>query len=208
MGEVFVSTHPQVLHDLTILRDQRTPPLAFRAALHRISLLLLQAATTDLPTRKVLVQTPLESAEGFALAEDVAFAPILRAGLGMVDAALHILPRAEVWHLGFYRDETSLRPVRYYSPLGTRALPSTVIVLDPMLATGGSAVAAIDELKRHGAQRVKFVGVLAAPEGIARVREAYPEVSLYLAAIDRTLNEHGYILPGLGDAGDRQFGTA
>ncbi|NPA31948.1 MAG: uracil phosphoribosyltransferase [Chloroflexi bacterium] len=208
MSEIFVSTHPLVLHELSILRDRDTPPPAFRAALHRISLLLLQSATVDLPTRKVIVQTPLESAEGLTLDARVGFAPILRAGLGMVNAALEILPEAEVWHLGFYRDETTLQPVRYYSPLGEQPLPEVMYVLDPMLATGGSAVAAIRELKLHGAQQVKFVGVLAAPEGIARVREAYPDVALYLAAVDRALNEHGYILPGLGDAGDRQFGTA
>lgn len=207
MSEIFVSTHPLVLHDLSILRDRTTGPAAFRAALHRVSLLLLQAATADLPTRKIIVQTPLESAEGLTLNARVGFAPILRAGLGMVDAALTVLPEAEVWHLGFYRDETTLQPVKYYSPLGQRPLPEVMILLDPMLATGGSAVAAITELKRHGARQVKFVGVLAAPEGIARVREAHPEVSIYLAAVDRALNEHGYILPGLGDAGDRQFGT-
>ena len=208
MSEIFVSTHPLVLHDLTLLRDAETPPAAFRAALHRVALILLHTATAELPTRKTIVHTPLESAEGFALRGRVAFAPILRAGLGMVPAALEMLPQAEVWHLGFYRNESTLQPVQYYSPLGKRPLPETVFLLDPMLATGGSAVAAITELKRHGARHVKFVGVLAAPEGIARVREAHSDVDLYLAAVDRALNEHGYILPGLGDAGDRQFGTA
>ncbi len=208
MSEVFVSPHPLVLHDLTILRHRETPPARFREALHRVALLVLQEALADLSTRKVLVPTPLESAEGFVLDEQVAFVPILRAGLGLVPAALQWLPTAEVWHLGLYRDENTLQPVRYYSPLGRRPLPPTVVILDPMLATGGSAVAAIAEVLRHGARRVKFVGVLAAPEGIARVREAYPQVQIYLAAVDRALNEHGYILPGLGDAGDRQFGTA
>ncbi len=208
MSEIFVSTHPIVLHELSVLRDRNTPPAVFRQALHRVALALLQAATGDLDTRKVIVQTPLESAEGLALNVRVGLAPILRAGLGMVEAGLTWLPQAEVWHLGFYRDETTLQPVKYYSPLGTRPLPEVMIVLDPMLATGGSAVAAVNELRRHGARRVKFVGVLAAPEGIARLREAHPEVQIYLAAVDRALNEHGYILPGLGDAGDRQFGTA
>lgn len=208
MSEIFVSTHPIVLHELSVLRDRNTPPAVFRQALHRVALALLQAATGDLDTRKVIVQTPLESAEGLALNVRVGLAPILRAGLGMVEAGLAWLPQAEVWHLGFYRDETTLQPVKYYSPLGTRPLPEVMIVLDPMLATGGSAVAAVNELRRHGARRVKFVGVLAAPEGIARLREAHPEVQIYLAAVDRALNEHGYILPGLGDAGDRQFGTA
>ncbi len=208
MSEIFVSTHPIVLHELSVLRDRNTPPAVFRQALHRVALALLQAATGDLDTRKVIVQTPLESAEGLTLNVRVGLAPILRAGLGMVEAGLTWLPQAEVWHLGFYRDETTLQPVKYYSPLGTRPLPEVMIVLDPMLATGGSAVAAVNELRRHGARRVKFVGVLAAPEGIARLREAHPEVQIYLAAVDRALNEHGYILPGLGDAGDRQFGTA
>ena len=208
MSEIFVSTHPIVLHELSVLRDRNTPPAVFRQALHRVALALLQAATGDLDTRKVIVQTPLESAEGLTLNVRVGLAPILRAGLGMVEAGLTWLPQAEVWHLGFYRDETTLQPVKYYSPLGTRPLPEVMIVLDPMLATGGSAVAAVNELRRHGARQVKFVGVLAAPEGIARLREAHPEVQIYLAAVDRALNEHGYILPGLGDAGDRQFGTA
>ncbi len=208
MSEIFVSTHPLVLHDLTVLRNRVTPPPAFRAALHRVTLLLLHAATADLPTRKVIVPTPLESAEGLALDAAVGFAPILRAGLGMVEAALTLLPQAQVWHLGFYRDEVTLQPVKYYSPLGRQTLPEIMFVLDPMLATGGSAVAAVNELKKHGARRVKFVGLLAAPEGIARLREAHPDVDIFLAAVDRTLNAKGYILPGLGDAGDRQFGTA
>jgi len=209
MSEIFVSTHPLVLHDLSILRDRETQPPAFRAALHRVALTLLHTATADLPTRKIIVQTPLESAEGLTLRVRVGLAPILRAGLGMVPAGLEILPMAEVWHLGFYRDETTLQPVKYYSPLHRgRPLPEVMFLLDPMLATGGSAVAAITELKRHGARQIKFIGVLAAPEGIARVREAHPDVHIYLAAVDRALNEQGYILPGLGDAGDRQFGTA
>ncbi len=202
-----VSSHPLVKHKLGLLRRRDTPPWLFRALIRELTLLLLYEATADLPVAPKRVETPLEVAEVSALSQTVGFAPILRAGLGMVEAALELLPTADVRHLGIYRDHATLLPVEYYSRLHGVPTADVYLVLDPMLATGQSAVAAVDMLERWGASQVKFVGLIGAPEGTRALRDAHPELDIYLAAEDRQLNDAGYILPGLGDAGDRQFRT-
>lgn len=207
MENVFPSTHPLVAHKLTKLRDEKTDPKKFRELVREISALLAYEATTDLLLQPRQVQTPLTSMQGEELLQKVGLVPILRAGLGMVEGVWGLMPSAEVWHIGLYRDERTLKPVEYYNKLPIEPTVSVCLVLDPMLATGGSAVATIDVLKRWGVTRIKFVGLIGAPEGIALVRANHPEVPIHLAAIDERLNERGYILPGLGDAGDRQFGT-
>ncbi len=207
MAQVFLSTHPLVQHKLALLRDERTDPKKFRELVREISVLLVYEATADLQTEPVLVQTPLGRAEGRRLLEKVGLIPILRAGLVMVEGAWQMLPGAEVWHIGLSRDERTLQPVEYYSRLPVSPTVDVCLVLDPMLATGGSAVAAVDILKRWGARRIKFVGIIAAWPGLNRFTQAHPDVPVYLAAVDNHLNEAGYIVPGLGDAGDRMFGT-
>ncbi len=208
MSQVHVVNHPVVAHWLRVLRDKHTPPPTFRQALDIVTHLLLYAATQDLETEPVDVETPLEATQGARLKSRVGFAPILRAGLGMIPAALHLFPQAQVWHLGFYRDETTLQPVEYYDPFRHKACTVDVTyILDPMLATGGSAVAAAHKLKEWGVPKVVFVGLIAAPEGVALLEKHHPDVPIYVAVVDRQLNDQGYILPGLGDAGDRQFGT-
>jgi uracil phosphoribosyltransferase len=202
-----ISTHPLVGHKLGLLRRHDTPSWLFRPLVREITTLLLYEATADLELWPERVETPLETAEVGALAHRVGFAPILRAGLGMVEAALDLLPTADVRHLGIYRDDASLLPVEYYSRLHGIPTAGLYIVLDPMLATGQSAVAAVDMLQRWGARNVKFVGLIGAPEGVDRLTKAHPSLDVYLAAVDRELNSVGYILPGLGDAGDRQFRT-
>jgi uracil phosphoribosyltransferase len=202
-----VSSHPAVLHKLAVLRDEHTEPKKFREVVRELSWLLGYEALADARTRPLTVQTPLEEMEGAELADRIGLVPILRAGLGMVDAMLELMPTAQVWHLGLFRDERTLRPVEYYNRLPDSATVDVCLILDPMLATGGSATAAIEVLKRWGAERIKLVNLIAAPEGVRAVTEAHPDVHLYCAALDRQLNDRGYILPGLGDAGDRQFGT-
>ncbi len=202
-----ISSHPAVLHKLAVLRAQDTEPKKFREVVRELSWLLGYEALADVGVRSVPVTTPMESMDGHQLADRIGLVPILRAGLGMVDAMLELMPTAEVWHLGLFRDERTLRPVEYYNKLPDSATVDLCLILDPMLATGGSATAAIDVLKRWGASRIKLVNLIAAPEGVAAVTTAHPDVSIYCAALDRQLNEKGYILPGLGDAGDRQFGT-
>jgi uracil phosphoribosyltransferase len=204
---VVVSRHPLVLHKLTQLRDRDTGPRVFRHLVGEVAQLLFYEATLDLGLAPVRVQTPLAECPGNRIAQRIGLMPILRAGLGMAEAILELVPDAGVWHLGLYRDHQTLRPVTYYNKLPARADIDLSIVVDPMLATGGSAVAAVDILKRWGAPRIKFLGILAAPEGVRALQEAHPEVAIHLAAVDSHLNEHGYIVPGLGDAGDRQFGT-
>jgi uracil phosphoribosyltransferase len=225
---VHVSTHPLIGHKLTVLRDVNTEHETFRRMLHQVSILLAYEATHDLATQACSVTTPLADAIGQCLTERVALVPILRAGLGMVEGFWTLLPDAEVWHIGLYREHSTLQPVQYYvkvPPLensSKEAEPSTpcrvqlCLVLDPMLATGGSAVAAIDTLKKLGAPRIKFVGIVAAPEGIHDLSTAHPDVDIHVAAVDERLTPSpsgpddpaaGYIVPGLGDAGDRQFGT-
>jgi uracil phosphoribosyltransferase len=173
-----------------------------------LAILMVADATADLPTIEIQVTTPMGVANCRKLRDNLGLIPILRAGLGMVDGALEMLPYAEVWHIGVYRDEHTLRPVEYYNKLPVNPTVQVCLVLDPMLATGGSAVATVSILKRWGAQHIKFVGLIAAPEGVARLHKEHPDVPIYLAALDDQLNEIGYIVPGLGDAGDRQFGTA
>ncbi|HIQ00757.1 MAG TPA: uracil phosphoribosyltransferase [Anaerolineales bacterium] len=207
MSQVFVSTHPLVQHKLALLRDEQTGPKKFRELVREIAILLVYEATADLATELVTVQTPLGPAEGRRLAETVGLVPVLRAGLGMVDGAWQMLPGAEVWHIGLSRDERTLQPVEYYSRLPVSPTVDVCLVLDPMLATGGSAVATVDILKRWGARRVKFVGVIGARPGLERLTSAHPDVPVYLATLDEQLNDVGFIVPGLGDAGDRMFGT-
>lgn len=204
---VFESKHPLVKHKLTLMRDVATKPKKFRQLVREISMLLCYEATSDLATSPLSVQSPMGLADGVDLIEKVGLIPVLRAGLGMVEGIWEMIPGAEVWHIGLYRDEHTLKPVSYYNKLPTVPTVQVCFVLDPMLATGGSAVATVDLLKKWGARRIKFVGILAAPEGIARLQGAHPDVPIHIAHIDSHLNEIGYIVPGLGDAGDRQFGT-
>jgi len=175
---------------------------------HEIALLVLYEATADLPLAPTEVRTPLAPCTGAKLRETVGLVPVLRAGIGMVEAALQLIPEAQVWHIGLFRDERTLRPIEYYNKLPSSATAQVCLVLDPMLATGGSAVATIDILKKWGATRVKYVGLIAAPEGVAALSNAHPDVPIHVAHLDERLNEKGYIVPGLGDAGDRQFGTS
>src|SRR5450759_1452720 len=202
-----VSRHPAILHKLRILRDERTEPKKFREVVRELSWLLGYEALADVEVRPLSVTTPLETTDAAELLVRIGLVPILRACLGMVDAMLELMPSAEVWHLGLFRDERTLRPVEYYNKLPDSATVDLCLILDPMLATGGSATAAIDVLKRWGATRIKLINIIAAPEGVAAVSAAHPDVTIHCAALDRGLNEKGYILPGLGDAGDRQFGT-
>jgi uracil phosphoribosyltransferase len=202
-----VSQHPAVRHKLGILRDEETEPKKFREVVRELSWLLGYEALADARMRPLDVRTPLEVMAGEELADRIGLIPILRAGLGMVDAMLELMPTAQVWHLGLFRDERTLRPVEYYNKLPDSATVDLCLILDPMLATGGSASAAIEVLKRWGAVRIKLVNLIAAPEGVQAVLDAHPEVEIHVAALDRQLNDKGYIMPGLGDAGDRQFGT-
>jgi uracil phosphoribosyltransferase len=207
MEGVFVSRHPLVEHKLTLLRDQSTNSTQFRQLVRELSILLCYEATQDLALHDRTVETPLGEYEGSELAEAIGLVPILRAGLGMVNGIWEMMPSAEVWHIGLYRDEHTLRPVQYYNKLPIAPTVQVCLILDPMLATGGTAVATTDLLKKWGANRIKYVGLIAAPEGIEALREAHPDVPIHVAAIDRHLNDVGFIVPGLGDAGDRQFGT-
>jgi uracil phosphoribosyltransferase len=207
MPNVFASQHPLVAHKLSRLRDRSTEPKKFRELVREIAALLAYEATVDLLTVPRQVETPLTTMTGVELQEKVGLVPILRAGLGMVEGFWELMPTAEVWHIGLYRDEKTLQPVQYYNKLPVEPTVSVCLILDPMLATGGSAVATTAIVKRWGVRKIKFVGLIGAPEGIALMQAAHPEVPIYLAAVDDHLNEHGYILPGLGDAGDRQFGT-
>jgi uracil phosphoribosyltransferase len=207
MSQVHISEHPLVKHKLTMLRDMKTEHKKFRELVREISILLAYEATRDMTLRDVIVTSPMGRAAGHNLQEKIGLVPVLRAGLGMVDGIWEMMPSAEVWHIGLFRDEQTLRPVEYYNKLPVSPTVDVCVVLDPMLATGGSAVAVMNILKEWGARRIKFVGILAAPEGIARLTEAHPDVPIYVAAVDDHLNESGFIVPGLGDAGDRQFGT-
>ncbi|MCC7206999.1 MAG: uracil phosphoribosyltransferase [Anaerolineae bacterium] len=207
MGQVHISSHPLVRHKLSKLRDMRTEPLKFRQLVHELATLLAYEASEDLQLVDVTVETPMGSAPGGKLAESVGLIPILRAGLGMVEGVWDLIPGAEVWHIGIYRDEKTLRPVEYYNKLPIEPRVQVCFVLDPMLATGGSAVATVSILKRWGVRRIKFVGLIGAPEGLKALTDAHPDVDVYLAALDERLNDIGFIVPGLGDAGDRQFGT-
>ena len=202
-----VSQHPAVLHKLAILRDEETEPKKFREVVRELSWLLGYEALADVGVKPITIRTPIEEMEASELGERIGLIPILRAGLGMVDAMLELMPTAQVWHLGLFRDERTLRPVEYYNKLPDSATVDLCLILDPMLATGGSATAAIEVLKGWGSVKIKLVNLIAAPEGVEAVTSAHPDVAIYCAALDRQLNDKGYIMPGLGDAGDRQFGT-
>jgi uracil phosphoribosyltransferase len=208
MKNVYESKHPLVAHKLTKLRNQETTPKKFRELIREISALLTYEATQDLLTTDIPVKTPLVETSGTELTEKVGLVPVLRAGLGMVEGVWDLMPSAEVWHIGLYRDEQTLMPIEYYNKLPIEPTVSVCLILDPMLATGGSAVATIDILKKWGVSKVKFMGLIGSPQGIKKLHENHPDIHIHLAAIDESLNDMGYILPGLGDAGDRQFGTA
>jgi uracil phosphoribosyltransferase len=205
---VYPSSHPLVAHKLTKLRDKNTKPKKFRELIREISALLAYEATLDLALDDISIETPLAAMQGKSLTEKVGLIPILRAGLGMVEGIWELMPSAEVWHIGLYRDENTLMPVQYYNKLPVEPTVSVCLILDPMLATGGSAVATVDILKAWGVRMIKFVGLIASPEGIQKLQAHHPDVPIHLAAIDDHLNDIGYIVPGLGDAGDRQYGTA
>jgi uracil phosphoribosyltransferase len=207
VSAVVTSPHPLVAHKLARLRDRDTNPKQFRELLGEVAQLLFYEATGDLRTHTRTVTTPLADCDGGVIADTIGLVPILRAGLGMAQAMLDLVPEARVWHLGLYRDHETLKPVTYYNKLPPRPNVDLAILVDPMLATGGSAVAAVDILKNWGVPRVKFVGLIAAPEGVRALQTAHPDVPIHLAALDSHLNESAYIVPGLGDAGDRQFGT-
>ncbi len=207
MSNIYASRHPLVAHKLSRLRDKNTDPKKFRELVREIAALLAYEATLDLTTAPRELETPLGKVIGAELREKIGLVPILRAGLGMVEGIWELMPSAEVWHIGLYRDEHTLKPVEYYNKLPIEPTVSVCLILDPMLATGGSATATVDVLKRWGVKKIKFVGLIGAPEGIAAMQKTHPDVDIYLAAIDDHLNEKGYIVPGLGDAGDRQFGT-
>ncbi|TAN36988.1 MAG: uracil phosphoribosyltransferase [Verrucomicrobia bacterium] len=205
MKDLQLLRHPLAQHHLAALRDVATPPEEFRRLVRRLTLLLAAKATRDLATKPIRVTTPLMTASGAQLRERIGLVPILRAGLGMVDALLELLPQAAVWHLGVYRDERTLQPVEYYAKFKKARPVDVALVLDPMLATGGSALTALEALSNWGVKRIKLLALIAAPEGVKKIQRAFPRVQIHLVALDRRLNEHGYILPGLGDAGDRTF---
>ena len=207
MTGVTVVDHPLVARHLSVLRDRATRSSDFRRRLSDISMLLLYEALRDLRVREDEIETPLETTGGMRLADEIVVIAILRAGLGMTDGALRLIPEARVGHLGMYRDEESLQPVGYYESVPRHAADAEIVVADPMLATGGSAVNAFERIKRDAGGRMRFVCLVAAPEGLEAMRAAHPDVPIYCAAIDRQLDERGYIRPGLGDAGDRIFGT-
>ena len=208
MAKVTVLDHPLIHHKLTIMRNKNTGTREFRELVNEIAGLMCYEATRNLPTEEVMVETPITTAKCKMLAgKKLAIVPILRAGLGMVDAMVDLIPSAKIGHIGLYRDPETHEPVEYYCKLPEDVGNRVVFVVDPMLATGGSAVAAIDVLKKHGCKNIIMMNIIGCPEGIKRVTEAHPDVELYLAACDEKLNDHAYIVPGLGDAGDRIFGT-
>jgi len=202
-----VSNHPLIRHKQTLLSDERTDRRMFRELVRELTSLLVYEAMADVPVRPITYRTPLEEATGYVLEPRIGLVPIIRAGLGMVEAAADIIPHSEVWHLGMYRDEETHQPVSYYNKLPATCPDNLIVVLDPMLATGGSARDAITVLKDWGATWIKFVGIIAAPEGVNEVHRTHPDVQMYVSVLDRELDENRFIRPGLGDAGDRLFGT-
>ena len=208
MSQVHVYDHPLIQHKLSIIRDKNTSVKEFRELVSEIASLMCYEATRDLQTEIIDVETPIGPAKARHLAgKKLAVVPILRAGLGMVDGILKLVPSAKVGHIGLFRDPNTLEPVKYYCKMPKDIANRNVIILDPMLATGGSASAAITFIKEYGCKSIKLMNLIGAPEGIAKVQEDHPDVDIYIAAVDEKLNEHGYIVPGLGDAGDRIFGT-
>ena len=208
MSKVHVFDHPLIQHKLSIMRDKNTGTKEFRELLDEISMLMVYEVTRDLPTEEIEVETPLTVMKSRTLAGiPIGVIPILRAGLGMVNGIMNLVPNAKIGHIGLYRDPETLQPVEYYCKLPSDAEQRLLLVLDPMLATGGSASAAISFLKQRGCNHIKLVNLIAAPEGVKRIEKVHPDVDIYVAAMDERLNDHGYIIPGLGDAGDRLFGT-
>ncbi|MHB1156453.1 MAG: uracil phosphoribosyltransferase [Phycisphaerales bacterium] len=207
MNQAKIMDHPLVSHHLSQLRDRDTPPQAFRAALGRLTYLLAFEATSDLRLQDHQIITPVAPAKGRVLSQRIGVVPILRAALGMVDPVLTLLPEAQVWHLGYYRDEKTLEPVEYYRKIPMDDPVDVALVLDPMLATGGSAAAALRCARHWGVKHIKLLSVIAAPEGVSHIQRQFPDVQVYVCAVDEKLNERGYIVPGLGDAGDRMFNT-
>lgn len=208
MGKVTITNHPLIQHKLTLLRDKNTGSKEFRALVSEIATLMCYEATRDLPLEEVEIETPVAMAKTKVISgKTLAFVPILRAGTGMLDGVLALVPSAKVGHIGMYRDPVTVKPVPYYCKMPSDISQRDVIVLDPMLATGGSAIDAISQIKQYNPKNIKFMGIIGAPEGLEALTTAHPDVEIYLAALDERLNEHSYIVPGLGDAGDRIFGT-
>ncbi len=207
MKNLTIITHPLIQRDISILRDRRTPGDRFRLTLSRVAALMAYEVTKDLSLRPYSLSTPLENTKGYHLSQEVVLVPVLRAGLGMVEGFLNFLPEAKVGHIGLYRDEETLKPIDYYSKFPRTLKRSLVFLLDPMLATGGSASAAVTFMKEKKATQIRLVCLVAAPEGVRRLTRNHPDVAIYTAVLDRKLNKKGYVLPGLGDAGDRIFGT-
>ena len=208
MANVTITNHPLIQHKLALLRDKNTGSKDFRTLVSEIATLMCYEATRDLPLEEVEIETPIQKTKANIISgKTLAFVPILRAGTGMLDGVLSLVPSAKVGHIGMYRDEETALPVPYYCKLPSDIEEREVIVLDPMLATGGSAIDAINQIKTYNPKSIKFMGIIAAPEGLEALKEAHPDVDIYCAALDKKLNEHKYIVPGLGDAGDRIFGT-
>ena len=207
MESVQVISHPLVDCHLSILRDKNTTPNEFRSSINRLSMLLAYAATENLDTRDIEIETPLCKTRGSCLTDRIGLVPILRAGISMVDAMLNLIPTSEVWHLGLYRDEETAQPVGYYNKLPNKPTVDSAFVLDPMLATGGSASMACETLKKWGVSDIKMLSIIAAPEGVERLQTDFPDIVIHTCAVDERLNEQKYIVPGLGDAGDRIFNT-
>ncbi|HWK22016.1 MAG TPA: uracil phosphoribosyltransferase [Ureibacillus sp.] len=208
MSKVYVFDHPLIQHKLTYIRDKNTGTKEFRELVDEVATLMAFEITRDMPLEEIEIETPVTKATTKVLSgKKIAIVPILRAGIGMVDGVLKLIPAAKVGHIGLYRDPETLKPVEYYAKLPADVEERDFIIVDPMLATGGSAVEAINSLKTRGAKNIKFMCLIAAPEGVEAIQESHPDVDIYIASLDEKLNDHGYIVPGLGDAGDRLFGT-
>lgn len=207
LPRVHISTHPVMAHKITALRDKNTPPPEFYRLVKEIGMLLAHEATATLALETVVVETPLQQTTGYRLAGGIGVTPILRAGLGMAESFREVIPDVQIWHLGLRRDERTLQAMEYYNQLPPRVNMQVCYAVDPMLATGGSAIDAINILKRRGIPRLSYVGIIAAPYGLLKLAQTHPDIDIYIAALDESLNDYGYIMPGLGDAGDRQFGT-
>ncbi|RIJ69501.1 uracil phosphoribosyltransferase [Rummeliibacillus sp. TYF005] len=208
MGKVFVFDHPLIQHKLTYIRDKHTGTKEFRELVDEVATLMAFEITRDMPTEEIEIETPITTTKTKVLSgKKIAVVPILRAGLGMVDGVLKLIPAAKVAHIGLYRDPETLKPVEYYAKFPADLEERDYIIVDPMLATGGSAIEAINSLKKRGAKNIKFMCLIAAPEGVKAIQKEHPDIDIFIAALDEQLNDHGYIVPGLGDAGDRLFGT-
>ena len=208
MGKVFVFEHPLIQHKLTYIRDKHTGTKEFRELVDEVATLMAFEITRDMPTEEIEIETPITKTKTKVLSgKKIAIVPILRAGLGMVDGVLKLIPAAKVAHIGLYRDPETLKPVEYYAKFPADLEERDFIIVDPMLATGGSAIEAINSLKKRGAKNIKFMCLIAAPEGVKAIQKEHPDIDIYIASLDEQLNDHGYIVPGLGDAGDRLFGT-